>query len=287
MSQPLSRRTFLHATVTSLAGGVLLRAAEKPARKPLFPFYAMDTGLRGADVPTLEAKVRLLKKLGFVGIGYTLNHRELPRLLDLLDKEKLELSAVYTTPVLEAKLDPGLAGSIQRMKGRGTRIEAGISSKKFKPSDPDGDRLGAELLKAVSDLATDTGPVVSVYPHRGSWTERVEDGNRLAKQVNRKNVGTHFNLVHWKWVKSAKPLEELLKEVLPHLLCVTVNGLQGDTIVSLDQGDYDIGGFIALLEKVGYHGPVGLQTYSVPGPSGEHLQRSMNKWRDLMKKVEG
>ena len=33
-----------------------------------------------------------------------------------------------------------------------------------------------EAVKAVSDLCADTGPVVSVYPHRGNWTERVEDG---------------------------------------------------------------------------------------------------------------
>ncbi|HKI20403.1 MAG TPA: TIM barrel protein [Isosphaeraceae bacterium] len=286
MSLPLTRRSFLHSTVTGLAGAALLGAAEGPSKKPLFPFYAMDTGLRAADVPTLDAKVQLLKKLGFVGIGYTLNHRELPDLLDLLDKEKLELSAVYTTPLLEGKLDPDLAGSIKRMKGRSTRIELAISSKKYKPSDPDGDKLGIEMLKTVSDLTADTGPVVSVYPHRGSWTERVEDGYRLAKQVDRNNVGTHFNLVHWKWVKNAKPLEDLLKEVLPHLLCVTVNGLQGDTIVSLDQGDYDIDSFVVSLKKVGYRGPVGLQAYSVKGPSGEHLQRSMNKWREVMKKVE-
>src|SRR5262249_32216128 len=151
MSLLLTRRTFLHSTVTGLAGAALLRAAEEPSGKPLFPFYAMDTGLRAADVPTLEAKVQLLKKLGFVGIGYTLNHRELPALLDLLDKEKLELSAVYTTPLLEGKLDPELAGSIKRMKGRSTRIELAISSRKYKPSDPDGDKLGIEMLKAVSE----------------------------------------------------------------------------------------------------------------------------------------
>lgn len=105
--------------------------------------------------------------------------------------------------------------------------------------------------------------------------------------MDRKNVGTHFNLVHWKWVKNEKSLEDLLKEVLPRLFCVTVNGLQGDAIVSLDECDYDIDGFVALLKKVGYRGPVGLQGYGVKGPSGEHLERSMNKWREVMKKVEG
>jgi sugar phosphate isomerase/epimerase len=283
MPFPTTRRRFLITTLTGLA---LPRwAIGDQDRPPFTSFYAMDTGLRGSDVPTLEDKVKLLKKLGFAGIGYTLNHKQFPQLLELLDQEGLQLSAVYTTPSLEGKLDPDLAASIKRMKGRATRIELAISSKQHKPSDPEGDKAGIELLKSVSDLASDSGPVVSVYPHKGSWTERVEDGVRLAKQVDRKNVGTHFNLVHWKWMKPTQKLETTLKEALPHLFCVTVNGLKGDQIVSLDQGDYDIDDFLSLLVKVGYHGPVGLQAYGVPGPSTEHLQRSMNKWKDAMKKL--
>jgi sugar phosphate isomerase/epimerase len=247
----------------------------------------MDTGLVGPDVPTLEKKVELLKKLGFAGIGYTLNHRQLPRMLELLDRAGLELSAVYTTPSLEDRLDPELAGSVRRMKGRRTRIEMAVTSRRFKPSDADGDERGVKLLEQVSDLAADTGPLVSVYPHRGFWTERVEDSLRLAKKIGRKNVGTHFNLVHWKWVPKRKGLRELLEESRPHLFSVTVNGLKGDAIVSLDQGDYDVEAFLKLLLKVGYHGPVGLQGYGVPGPSGEHLARSMKRWRGITAKLRG
>src|SRR5262245_46246397 len=138
MTLLLTRRTFLHSTVTGLAGAALVSAEGRP-RSHSFPFTRWTPA---CAAPTLDAKVQLLKKLGFVGIGYTLNHRELPDLLDLLDKEKLELSAVYTTPLLEGKLDPDLVGSIKRMKGRTTCIELAISSKKYKPSDPDGDKLG-------------------------------------------------------------------------------------------------------------------------------------------------
>jgi sugar phosphate isomerase/epimerase len=294
MCRQPTRRFFLKASLACLASSPALaaiararradrKAEEKP---PRFRFYAMDTGLVGPDVPTLEKKVALLKRLGFAGIGYTLNHRQLPNLLELLDKSGLELSAVYTTPRLEDKLDPELAGSIRRMKGRATRIELAITSRRFKPSTVEGDELGGELLRRVSDLAADTGPVVSVYPHRGFWTERVDDGLRLAKKVDRKNVGTHFNLVHWKWAPSKKALPDLLKETLPHLFAVTINGLKGDRIVSLEEGDYDIEGFVKLLVEVGYRGPVGLQGYGVAGPSAEHLGRSMKKWRDLLKLVE-
>jgi sugar phosphate isomerase/epimerase len=281
-----NRRCFIHSSLLTLAAAPLLARRAFAEQAERFSFYAMDTGLRGPDVPTLEKKVLLLKKLGFSGIGYTLNHKDLPALLDLLDREKLELSAVYTTPALEGKPDVDLPASIKLMKGRTTRIELAVTSKQYKPSDPKGDVLGAELLRHVSDLAADTGPVVSIYPHRGFWTERVDDGVRLAKLVGRKNVGTHFNLVHWKWLKQTKSLEELLREALPHLFCVTINGLKGDAIVSLVQGDFDLGGFLATLKKVGYRGRVGLQGYGVPGRSEDHLQRSMLKWRELVKNLE-
>lgn len=304
MFEELNRREWLKRTaagvagLAGLAGLARLAGAEeaaspeaKPKSAPIFSLYVMDTGLAGRDVPTLEAKVELAGKLGFAGIDFGINHRQLPRMLELLDKNGLELSAVYVSPLLEDSFDRGLEGSIKLMKGRKTRVELAIRSKKFKPSDPQGDKPGTEYIQRVSDLCGDSGPVVSIYPHTWSWTERVEDGVRLAKAVNRDNVGTNFNLVHWKWVKNTRPLEELLKEALAYLKTVTINGLEEkpnerDRIVPLDQGNYDVEGFLALLKKVGYRGGVGLQGYGVPGSSAEHLKRSMDKWKAIMKKLE-
>jgi sugar phosphate isomerase/epimerase len=293
MFDELTRREWMEMAVAAMgavAGLAKWALAEEaapavPAKAPPWPFYAMDTGLGGPDVPAIEAKVKLLAKLGYTGVDYSLNHQQLPKWIEELDKNNLQLWAVYTSPLLEDPMDPGLAGSIRLMKGRKTRVELAIRSKGLKRSDPAGDQMGVDLLKRVSDLCADAGPVASVYPHTGFWTERVEDGVRLARLVDRKNVGANFNLVHYKWVKPNPPLEPLLKDALPHLMTVTINGLAGDKIVSLDQGDYDLAAFLATLRKVGYTGPVGLQGYGVPGPSEEHLGRSMTTWRELTKKV--
>ena len=257
------------------------------AKPPRFRFYAMDTGLGGPDVPKMEDKVALLKKLGYVGIDYWMNPKTLPQMLDLLDKQGLELCAVYTTPTLGWKPDATFTDAVKLMKGRATRIETAIGGGTLKPSDPAGDAQAIEMLKGLSDLCGDSGPVVSVYPHRGNWTERVEDGVRLAKAVGRKNVGTNFNVVHWQWVKPAKPAEELLTEALPYLKTVTINGLKGagQQIVPLDEGDFDLTAFMTTLKKVGYSGIVGLQGYGVGGPSETHLGKSMGKWKEIMKAI--
>lgn len=286
MNKHFSRREML---LLAVAGSTTLAFSRSsaPARaahveKERFPFFAMDTGLRGPDVPTLEGKVKLLHDLGYWGIDYTLNHDELPRLLKLLDKFGIELACVYLSPALEDKPDPRLAESVRQMKGRPTRIEMAIRSNRFKPDDPAGDKDALDMIRRVSDMAADSGPVVSIYPHTGLWTQRVQDGVRLAVASGRKNVGANFNLVHWAWVKQDQPLEKVLKESLPHLFAITIDGLDGRNIVPLDQGDYDVTGFIKLVNNIDYRGPVGLQGYGIPGSSRQSLARSMKKWREII-----
>jgi sugar phosphate isomerase/epimerase len=292
-----TRREWMKTALVAAAGAAGLArgaGAEESAKpgaaaakeSPLFPFYAMDTGLRGPDVPSIEAGVELLKKLGYTGVDFGLGG-QLPKQLELLDKHGLQLWAVYVSPSLEGGLPANLEESVKLMKGRPTRIELAIGSKQVKCSDPAGDAKAVEMLKRASDMAADTGPVISVYPHRGSWTERVDDGVRLARQVGRKNVGTNFNLVHWKWLTQTKSLEALLTEALPHLMTVTINGMAGSAIVPLDEGDYDVTEFMATVKRVGYRGPVGFQGYGIKGNSEEILSRTMKKWREIMAKIAG
>lgn len=280
----INRREFLAAAASTTA---LLRQADAaipqtPGAPDRLPFYAMDTGLRGPDVKTLQDKVRLLHDLGYWGIDYTYNPNELPRLIDLLDRFGVQLACIYLSPVLEEKIDPRLRDSIAQMEGRPTRIELAIRSRQLKPSDPAGDEQALDLLRQVSDWAGDTGPLVSIYPHTGLWTERVQDGMRLASASGRKNIGTNFNLVHWAWVKQDQPLDEVLRSALPHLFAVSINGLAGRTIVPIDQGNYDVAGFVRLLIQIGYRGPVGLQGFGIPGPSRDALERSIKKWREII-----
>ncbi len=270
------------ASATALSGLPANSAASKPIR---WPFYAFDNGLRSPSVRTLEAKCKLLKDLGYVGLEYHIDHAEMPAMLEQLDRHGLKMNAIYYTPRVGKPLDPRLPEMIGRLKGRDTRIEMAIGCNNCKPSDTSRDQDGVDMLKRVSDMCADTGPSISIYPHTGCWTERVEDGVRMAKLVGRKNLGTNFNLVHWKWVKQTIPLERLLRQSLPHIFAVTINGHAGRRIVSLDQGDFDIQAFMALVHKVGYAGDVGLQCYSVEGDSRDHLKRSMQKWREVIKNL--
>jgi sugar phosphate isomerase/epimerase len=283
----LQRRDFLKASAAlGLAGMTTWNQHEEAhaSTKDSWPFYAFDNGLAGVTSP--EDKCRLLQELGYDGIECHLNATELPQMLEQLDKYRLKLFGIYTTPWLEDPLPRYWGDWIRLLKGRNTRIEMAIRSRNLKPSDIAGDPLAETLIKGVSDLCADSGPVVSIYPHADMWTERVDDGVRLATRLQRKNVGTNFNLVHWQWVRQTRPLEIVMREAFSHLRLVTVNGLKGPAngrqrIRPLDETDYDLRGFLSLVRKVGYSGPVGLQCYSVAEPPVIHLKRSIETWRLL------
>ncbi len=259
---------------------LLSATAESPIRE-LSPWrlYAFDNGLNGPDVPTLASKAALLKKLGYCGMTDHFNLNRLPAVLDILDRHELEFSSFYYTPAVESPVDPRLRDCIKLLARRRTRIEIGFTSKQYKPSDPAADSKALDFLKQVADWVGDTGPLISIYPHKGFWTERVEDGVRLAQKSGLKTVGTNFNLIHYVWTTPARELGTLLREALPYLKLVTVNGIAGTAIVSLADGDYDVAQFLAAVKHAGYVGPIGLQCYSIKGESEAHLTRSMNKWK--------
>ena len=296
MFDPTTRRQLLRTTAGSLAAAAaysrFAAAAEtattaKPALREIPPYalYAFDNGLNGPDVPTLESKAALLKKLGYAGMTDHFNLKRLPQVLEQLDKHGLEFASLYVTALVEAETEPLLKDYIAILKGRTARIEIGFTSKQFKPSDPAADAKAVETLKRIADWCADTGPVVSIYPHVNFWTHRAEDGLRLVRQVGLKTVGVNLNLYHWQTAAPVRPLGELLAEILPHLMLVAINGMDKGKIVSLADGDFDVAGFMAAVKKAGYAGPVGLQCYNIAGPSEPHLTRSMAKWREIARQL--
>lgn len=300
MNTFLSRRhmltsTLCAATVWALsnqqpetkAGDVGANEAPNSFRqiKP-WQIYVFEDGLEGPDVPTIAAKVALLKSLGYAGMACQSGPAHLPAILDELDKQGLEFASYYCTPVVENDLDPQLKNVIALLKGRRAPIEIAFTSMKYKPSDPAADAKALDILKRLADLAADTGPVISIYPHRGLWTEQISDGIRLAKQAGMKSVGTNLNLVHYEWVPHPQPFKDTLAEAMPYLKLVSINGMSKNNIVSLADGDYDIAAFLGTVKNAGYAGPIGLQCWGIKGPSETHLRRSMEKWLELRKTLE-
>lgn len=112
---------------------------------------------------------------------------------------------------------------------------------------------------------------------------------RVAEKVDRPNVGVMFNLCHWLRVDKSRDYRVLLKQAMPRLWAVSVNGADAfddkpgwdHYIQPLDKGSFDVGALLDTLKELGYQGPIGLQCYGIGGDAREHLARSMAVWHRL------
>ncbi len=264
-------------------GAAAFCAAATPA------FFAMDTGTRDATHQTAESQVALVKSLGFDGIGPSYTSPEALRdMLAAVDREHSKLFALYVQLDLNAAqpLSPGIRDSIHQLQGRDAILWLHVTSTTHRPSDPAGDAQATAILREVAALAEPAGLRIALYPHSGMWIERVDDALRVARLVDRKNIGVCFNLCHWLMVDGTD-LEARLTEALPHLFVVTLNGADtgakdwGKLIQPLDSGTFDVSSLLTKLKTLGFKGPIGLQHYGIQGDAQVNLQRSMSAWQHL------
>jgi len=157
-------------------------------------------------------------------------------------------------------------------------------------SSPDGEARATKIVREVADMAAASGLRVVLYPHIGFYVGRIEDALRIRKLADRPNVGVTFNLAHFLAAKDEPNLDLRLREALPYLEMVSINGAdhEGDwsrLIQPLDRGDFDVYGFLKKLRSMGYKGPIGLQCYQVPGDIEENLKRSMAAWHNFSRRL--
>jgi len=250
-------------------------------------FFAMDTGVHGDTLKTPAEKAKLLKELGYSGIGWT--PPAISEMLAALDAEGLKMNTLYVGAHIgegEQKFDPQLPDYLKLLKGRGTIIWLFITSKSHSPSASEGDKRAVEVVRELADLASASGLRIALYPHTRLWLERIQDAMRLVSKVDRPNVGVTFNLCHCLRVGDGARIPNLLREARSNLFAVTINGADPDgdwdrLIQPLDRGSFDVHGLVRTLQAINYTGPIGLQLYGVKGDARENLQRSMEAWKRL------
>jgi sugar phosphate isomerase/epimerase len=260
------------------------------------PFFAMDTALRDGKQRSWADQAALLKELGYDGFGASGQPGE--EVFAAFEKEGLKVFNTYITLSFDSAkpgLDPKLKAYVPRLKGHGTALWIAINGvtrdgAKLKPSAPEGDELVVPALRELADAAQASGVKVALYPHTWFWLERVEDATRLAAKVDRPNLGATLNLCHWLKVEGGRDPKPFLRQALPRLFFVSINGADsGDTkamnwdrlIQPLDAGSYDVSALVGYLREIGYRGPIGFQGYGIPGDSREILRRTMQGWRRM------
>jgi sugar phosphate isomerase/epimerase len=252
------------------------------------PFFAFDNGTGRGELPP-DAQARLLKELGYDGIGYT-GTEGIPAMLKALDDRGLTMFSTYVEGKVGPegpKLDPGLKTAIEQLKGRDTILWLYIIGK------ADDDAQAVTLVQQAADMAKPAGLRVVLYPHVGFYVATIDDAIRVREKAGRDNVGVALNLCHFLKADKAENLEKAIKAAGQHLWLVSINGADRDAtdwpglIQTLDRGTFDVAAFLKMLDQAGYRGPVGLQCYNVPGDRDDNLKRSIEAWKRMRSSGRG
>ena len=257
-------------------------------------FFAFDNGVgRGTLSPEQQAEI--LADFGYHGIGYT-GTQKIPEALAAFERQHLKMFSTYIRADIGPKqpaYEEGLPEAIRQLKGHGTLIWLHVHG--GKASDDSLDDRAVDVIREIADMAAASELRVALYPHVGFYVATVQDAVRLAKKVDRENVGASFNLCHFLKLDDEANLREALQLAKPYLFAVSINGADsGETksmkwdrlIQTLDQGSFDVYALLKTLREIGYDGPIGLQCYGVQGDVRENLKRSMDAWQKFVSRME-
>lgn len=242
------------------------------------PFFAFDNGL-GKKSPAEQAA--LLKQLGYDGIGYTGTGNFAER-KNAFDEQGLKIYSLYVHSFVDNPnaYEASLKEAIPQLKGTGVDLWLTLRGKA-----PD-DTAAVQVVREIADLAATAGVRIALYPHKDFFVETAEEALRIVKLVDRPNVGLSINLAHELASGNADRMDAIVKACAPHLFYISLNGADPtggwrELIRPLDEGNFDVPGFLKSLGAAGYKGPVGLQCYLVPGAPEDHLKRSITRWKEI------
>ena len=283
---------FLSLAVVSAAFGQPSRALDNP-------FFVFNNGVKDSVYNTIDEQIQLLLDHDFDGMEKE-GLEGFDEVYQALWQHNLELYTIYVNIDLdhpEQPYDPRLTGIFEQIAGTATMPWFYVTSRQYPPSSAEYDSLAVPILQQVADLAQQYDLQVMLYPHRFYWVESVEDAIRVARKVNRRNLGMTFNLCHYlanRHARGQDPMEQLpalAREAYPYLFAISLNGadaipanpddLWASFIQPLGEGTFDTYAFLKTFLDLGFDGPVGLQCYSIDQDKARHLKQSSQTWQEF------
>lgn len=286
------------ALLLMAAGGCQTSHDARATRADLSnPFFAMNFWQADPTIASSpEAQAGLLKEVGYEGALYLGTLDGMPESFHAMDARGLKMFAAAVIPY-DIYVDPGescpasLKEAVKQLKGRDTLLLIQFQSRIHPKSSPAGDARAVELGRELADFARGYDVRLAIYPHVNIWCERVDHAVRIARACGRENLGVTFNLTHWLWTDPQGDLESCVRDAMPHLFLVTINGITRGAplgvLETLDRGDYDVAGFLKPFIAAGYRGPIGLQCVGIKGDARDNLTRSMVAWRRISAQLAG
>lgn len=273
------KRLFVLLSVLSLHAAAPLRAADDVFAKSNLAAWCIvpfDEARRGP-----EERAAMLEKLGIKKFVYDYRAEHIPQWddeLNALKKHHIELLGWWFPTTLndEAKK------TLELFKRHGVHPQLWVNGNggpiEVKDAADQQARIEKEVarLKPIAQAAAEAGCQVALYNH-GNWYGEPENAIAIVEALKgqgMKNVGMVYNLHHGHG--HLERLAQVLPKMLPHLLCLNLNGMdvngeaQGRKILPLGVGREDVK-VLRILRASGYSGPVGILNHTNADAEGRLL----------------
>lgn len=279
--------TFL-ASVIATHGAESLFEKTNLAAWCLVPFDAKKRGP--------EERAAMLEKMGIRKFVYDYRAEQIPQWDDeliALKKRGIELFGWWfpTSYNEEAKK------TLELFKRHGVKPQLWINGhggpvQVSSPKDQK-NRISKEVerLKPISEAAAPLGCQVVLYNH-GNWYGEPENAVAIVEALKAQgitNVGMVYNLHHGH--SHLDRLEKLLPQMLPHLLCLNLNGMdvagdeKGRKILPLGVGSEDAR-VLKIIANSGYKGVIGILNHTQEDAEGRLLD-NLDGLQWLLPQIQG
>lgn len=211
-----------------------------------------------------QQRAAMLQRLGIQRLAYDWRDKDIATFdaeLAALQKHHVALGAFWLSMSRDPANDPHVAAVLDFVRRNQVKLEIWVMI--------DQGGLGAMDQQAkvdamaapvawLADEAARLGCKVGLYNH-GGWFGDPVNQIAIIRKINRPNVGIVYNLHHGH--ADVDRFEALLKQMMPHLLAVNLNGMnrggERDKVLPISTGELDET-LLRQLVVSGYAGPIGI-----------------------------
>ena len=255
--------------------------------------FAMTNWFYGYKWSEPATQIAILAERGYDGVMLSLKDdpgrwKMLPAYLAAMKKHNVRLAAIHARFYIEDGTYPQvIKDNLPLLKDTKVVFIPSVGSrKKMDRKDPKAVEMAVKILREMSDDAKKYGlGGVAPYMHIGNWIETIDDNLRIARAVDRPNVGVMFHLHHWQAVgnRDQDKLRADLIKAKPYLMVVVIQGTDNDeaTHKILGEGSFDMVPLVRTLREIDYQGPLGTMGYTQSGDVPGKLERAYRAWEQI------
>lgn len=226
----------------------------------IVPFDAKKRGPR--------ERAEMLRRLGLRALAYDWRDEHIPTFdeeLAQLRANDIRLAAFYQIggwpdDEAAAREAPRIRAGLDFIRRNDLRVDVWATYRgdetEGMASDEERYAAAARRVGVMANLFNELGCRLGVYNH-GGWGGEPRTMIEIVQRLSSNQTGIVYNFHHGHDHLSRMP--GAFNDMLPHLMCVNLNGmsLDGSKIVPLGQGEKDLE-ILGMIADSGYDGPIGI-----------------------------